>query len=161
MHSGTLAQAVCCHAANWQRFAAPAALWLVVLAAFLTFMMASVFPADAQEHPRHRLFGFAGDVTVDGEPIPPGAVITVTVDGVEIGRAEVNAAGAWVLDIDSVDFDEVNCNLVFEVDGLRAVHAAADCPRRVRLGVEQRFRPRQRRDDDRDGRVVRRRAGSG
>ncbi len=87
----------------------------------------------AQDPPMYRFFGFAGDLTVDGEPLQPGEVVIARVDGVEVGRAEVNAAGAWVLDVNSDQFDEASCNIVFEVNGLQGRQSGDDCSLRVRL----------------------------
>ena len=81
----------------------------------------------------YRFFGFAGDLTVDGEPLQPGEVVVARVDGVEVGRAEVNAAGAWVLDVNSDQFEEASCNIVFEVNGLQGRQSGDDCSLRVRL----------------------------
>lgn len=89
----------------------------------------------AQDDSMYRFFGFAGDVTIDGEPLEPGAVIVATVDGVEVGRAEVNAAGAFVLDVNSDDFDEATCNIVFEVNGLQGRQSGDDCSLRLRLAL--------------------------
>ena len=111
-------------------------LALIMLAALLVSVWSGNASLDAQETPQYRFFGFAGDVTVDGAPIEPGVLITAKVGGAEVARAEVNAAGAWVLDIDSTDFEEASCNLVFEVDGLRGVHPGDDCSRRVRLALK-------------------------
>jgi len=87
----------------------------------------------AQDASMYRFFGFAGDVTIDGEPLEPGAVIVASVEGAEVGRAEVNAAGAFVLDVDSDDFDEATCNIVFEVNGLQGRQSGDDCSLRLRL----------------------------
>ncbi|MXX30858.1 MAG: hypothetical protein F4Y69_00470 [Chloroflexi bacterium] len=88
-----------------------------------------------QDASMYRFFGFAGDVTIDGDPLEPGAVIVASVDGVEVGRAEVNAAGAFVLDVNSDDFDEATCNIVFEVNGLRGRQSGDDCSLRLRLAL--------------------------
>ncbi len=113
-------------AAQWRRLGLAAVALIALVGASI---------AGAQEPPQYRFFGFAGDVTIDGQPIPPGVVIAATIDGVEVARAEVNAAGAWVLGIASADFDADSCNLIFEVDGLQAMHSADDCSSRVRLAL--------------------------
>ena len=89
----------------------------------------------AQDASMYRFFGFAGDVTIDGEPLEPGSVIVATVDGVEVGRAEVNAAGAFVLDVNSDSFDEATCNVVFAANGLEGRQSGDDCSLRLRLAL--------------------------
>ncbi len=101
----------------------------------LLILLAGWTSVTAQDAPRYRFFGFSGDVTVDGEPIATGTVIVAIINGNEVGRADVNAAGAWVLDLNSDDFDQETCNVVFEVDGLRGRHSADDCSLRVRLAL--------------------------
>lgn len=106
---------------------------LVAAVAALLIVLIGWTAIGAQDAPMYRFFGFAGDVTVDGEPIAPGTVIAASINGEEIGRTEVNAAGAWVLDVESEDFDELTCNITFEVEGLQARQPQDDCSLRVRL----------------------------
>lgn len=112
---------------------APSSRRLVAAVAALLIVLIGWSAVGAQDAPMYRFFGFAGDVTVDGEPIAPGTVIAASINGEEVGRSEVNAAGAWVLDVDSDDFDEATCNIVFEVEGLRARQPSDNCSLRVRL----------------------------
>lgn len=89
----------------------------------------------AQDAGVHRFFGFLGDITVDGEPVGPGSTIAAKVDGVIADIAVVNAAGAWILDLDSDLFEDGNCNITFVVNELEADTPWETCTMRVRLAL--------------------------
>ena len=101
-------------------------LWLLSGAGF----------ASAQEsNVTHRFFGFSGDVTIDGEPLPAGALILGVVDGTEIGRTIVNQAGAWILTVDGSYVVEGDCNVTLVFDDLAASLSGESCPLRVRIDL--------------------------
>ena len=90
---------------------------------------------EAQDPEVHRFFSFLGDVTIDGEPVRPGSTIVALADGEVVGETVVNAAGAWILDVDSEVFDDGNCNVTFVVNDLRSETAWDTCTMRVRLAL--------------------------
>ncbi len=112
-------------ASGWRRSA-------VVLTALLVVLAAGV-SVTAQDNPIHRFFGFSGDVTIDGEPLQPGAEIVAAQDGNEIGRATVNPAGAWIMDIDAALLDGGPCDVTFIIEGLQTDQDWDTCSLRVRL----------------------------
>ncbi|MDE2966881.1 MAG: hypothetical protein OXS30_05260 [Chloroflexota bacterium] len=114
-------------AIGWRR-------WIVVLAALSVALLGGAI-AQAQSDPTHRFFGFYGDVTIDDNPLEPGALIVATIGEEEIGRATVNQAGAWILDVDPSHFEAGSCSLTFVVDGLRSDQEWDTCPLRVRLAL--------------------------
>lgn len=109
---------------------------LGVLAAALMLLAAVVIGttrANAQlSAPDHRFFGFAGDVTIDGEAITVGTVITAIVDGQDAYDSVVSEAGSWFLDVPVADISEP-CNVTFAVDGIESDEAWESCPMRVVL----------------------------
>ena len=111
----------------WRRAAA------VVVA--LLILGAGWSAAAAQDPEVHRFFGFLGDVTIDGDPVGPGSTIAALVDDEVVGETTVNAAGAWILDIDAALFDGGDCNITFVVNDLRAETAWDTCTMRVRLAL--------------------------
>ena len=112
----------------------------VLVLAMLTLSVLSpalvgVASVGAQESDTERFFGFAGDVTIDGEPLTQGAVIVAMVDEVEVGRTVVNRAGAWIIDVVSDDFSNSPCNVSFVFDGRHADPGWETCESRVRLAL--------------------------
>ena len=112
-------------ASGWRRSA-------VVLTALLVVLAAGV-SVSAQDNPIHRFFSFSGDITIDGEPLLPGAEIVAVQDGNEIGRATVNPAGAWIMDIDAALLDGGPCDVTFIIEGLQTDQDWDTCSLRVRL----------------------------
>ncbi len=112
-------------ASGWRRSA-------VVLTALLVVLAAGV-SVTAQDNPIHRFFAFSGDITIDGEPLQPGAEIVAVQDGNEIGRATVNPAGAWIMDIDAALLDGGPCDVTFIIEGLQTDQDWDTCSLRVRL----------------------------
>ena len=104
----------------------------VVLTTLLVVLVAGV-SVTAQDNPVHRFFGFSVDITVDGEPLRPGDEIVALKDGNEIGRAAVNPAGAWIMDVDATLFNGGPCNVTFIIEGLQTDQEWDTCPLRVRL----------------------------
>ena len=111
----------------WRRAAAVVAALLILWGGWSA--------AAAQDTEVHRFFGFLGDITIDGDPIGPGSTIVALVDGDVAGETTVNAAGAWILDIDAAVFDGGDCNITFVVNDLRAETAWDTCTMRVRLAL--------------------------
>ena len=89
----------------------------------------------AQDPEVHRFFGFLGDITIDGEPVGPGSTIAALVDDEVVAETVVNAAGAWILDVETAVFGGGDCNLTFVVNDLRAETAWETCTMRVRLAL--------------------------
>ena len=89
----------------------------------------------AQDPEVRRLFGFLGDITIDGEPVGPGSTIAALVDDEVVAETVVNAAGAWILDVETAVFGGGDCNLTFVVNDLRAETAWETCTMRVRLAL--------------------------
>ncbi len=112
-------------ASGWRRSA-------VVLTALLVVLAAGV-SVTAQDNPIHRFFGFSGDITIDGEPLQPGNEIVAVQDGAEIGRATVNPAGAWIMDVDAALLDGGPCDVTFIIAGLQTDQDWDTCSLRVRL----------------------------
>ena len=112
-------------ASGWRRSA-------VVLTALLVVLAGGV-SVTAQDNPIHRFFSFSGDITIDGEPLLPGAEIVAVQDGNEIGRATVNPAGAWIMDIDAALLDGGPCDVTFIIEGLQTDQDWDTCSLRVRL----------------------------
>ena len=89
----------------------------------------------AQDSEIHRFFGFLGDVTIDGQPVGPGSTIAALVNDEVVGETVVNAAGAWILDVNTAVFEGGDCNVTFVVNDLPADTAWDTCARRVRLAL--------------------------
>ena len=115
-------------ALGWRRFAG-------VVLATLTLALVGIGSVDAQDSNTQRFFGFSGDVTIDGQPLAQGAEIVATVNGIEIGRTNVNQAGAWILDVSSDDYTNSPCNISFVFDGHQVDPGWQTCELRVRLAV--------------------------
>ena len=69
-----------------------------VLAAALTALLI-VGGALAQHDPPHRLFGFDGDVTVDGQNAAAGTELAAMAYGRVVGSTTVGTDGSWALDV--------------------------------------------------------------
>ena len=108
---------------------------LAVVSATLTLALLGIVSVGAQDSNTHRFFGFSGDVTIDDQPLAEGAEIVAMVDDVEIGRAKVNRAGAWILDVSTNDLKDSPCNVTFVFDGYRVDPGWDVCELRVRLAV--------------------------
>ncbi len=108
---------------------------LAVAAATLTVALWACASVTAQDSNTHRFFGFSGDVTIDDQPLAPGAVIVAMVDDIEIGRTNVNQAGAWILDVNAKDFSNTPCNVTFVFDTHHVDPGWDTCELRVRLAV--------------------------
>ena len=117
--------------------AVAATVWRRVAAVLVGLMILSLGwgSVSAQDPEIHRFFGFLGDVTIDGEPVGPGSTIAALVDDEVVGETVVNAAGAWILDVNAEMFDGGDCNLTFVVNDLRADTAWETCDMRVRLAL--------------------------
>lgn len=111
--------------------------WRRVAAALVALLILAVgwSSIGAQDPEVHRFFGFLGDVTIDGEPVGPGSTIAALVDDEVVGETVVNAAGAWILDINAEVFNGGNCNVTFVVNDLQAETAWETCTMRVRLAL--------------------------
>lgn len=90
---------------------------------------------EAQDAEVHRFFGFYGDITIDGEAVGPGSTIAALVDDEVVAETVVNAAGAWILDVEIAVFGGGDCNLTFVVNDLRAEEPWDSCTMRVRLAL--------------------------
>ena len=108
---------------------------LAVVLATLTLALLGLHSVGAQDSDAHRFFGFAGDVTIDDQPLAQGSVIIAMVNDNEIGRTSVNQAGAWILDVDSKDFKNSPCNVTFVFDGHHVDPGWQTCELRVRLAI--------------------------
>ena len=69
-----------------------------VLAAALTALRI-VGGALAQHDPPHRLFGFDGDVTIDGQNAAAGTELAAMAYGRVVGSTTVGTDGSWALDV--------------------------------------------------------------
>ncbi len=114
-------------ALGWRRVA--------VVLATLAVALFGLSTVSAQDSDTHRFFGFAGDVTIDDQPLAQGAAIVAMVDDIEIGQTKVNQAGAWILDVSSKDFTNEPCNVTFVFDGHHIDPGWKTCELRVRLAV--------------------------
>ncbi len=104
------------------------------MALFASFAFAPTL-VEAQRSQTHRFFGFAGDITIDDQPLRQGDVIVVSVDSKEIGRTTVGAAGAWLIEVDSSYTSARPCAVSFVVDGFEVDERWDTCPARVRVSL--------------------------
>lgn len=105
------------------------------MVAGLTLLLVGWASVAAQDPEVHRFFGFLGDVTVDGEPVGPGSRIKALLGDEVVGETVVNAAGAWILDVNRDVFGGSNCDVTFVINDLRAETAWETCTMRVRLAL--------------------------
>lgn len=107
-----------------------------VLAVVVMLVLAGVSTASAQDSSStHRFFSFLGDVTIDDARLQPGHEIVALIGEQEVGRATVNAAGAWILDVDANLLSSEPCNVSFVINGYRVDYDLDTCERRVRLAL--------------------------
>ena len=74
-----------------------------VMAAMLAALTAALLLAGAAlaqpTNPPHTFYGYAGDVTLDGNSVPGGTTINAQADGVTVASGVVGTDGSWKIDV--------------------------------------------------------------
>lgn len=96
----------------------------------------AVWPsALAQEHGDHRLFALRGDITIDGDPLKPGDIVTILSGEQAIAETTVDSSGAWLVELRPGSFAAAPCSLRIAINGVTAEVFWETCPRRINLDL--------------------------
>ncbi len=112
-----------------------AAIALLLAASITGMTLTGAAVVQAHDPPPHRFFGFADDVTIDGEPIAAGVAIVAMIEGEAVSKATVSTAGSWYIDVSQADLAERPCNVSLTFDGLSSEQEWDSCPTRVTLDL--------------------------
>ena len=114
---------------SWRRLS----LLAVGLAVTLSAAVISMNSADAQTTTTHSFYGFGGDITIDGQPLPTGTEIAAIIGDEVVASALVSESGSWIIEVPTSDIEEQPCNVLLVVNGFEAGQTWETCPMRVML----------------------------